>query len=208
MPPKRPARKKAPKLPAPHFSSAAKRERFIAEYLLDPNATQSAIKAGYSPHTAYSSGQRLLKRVDVATEIARRQQKVLQPLIDRYEATAPQITREFALLGFSNMADYFAVGEDGQPVLDLSEATRDHFAAIQAIKTKRTIRHVGETMIEDVTTELRLAPKREALTELAKIRGMLKDGGDVVVPVRFIVQWGDGPKPEPYPDELIEGEAA
>jgi phage terminase small subunit len=34
-----------------------KQERFVAEYLLGLNATQAAIRAGYSPKTAYSQGQ-------------------------------------------------------------------------------------------------------------------------------------------------------
>ena len=35
---------------------APKRQQFVAEYLVDLNATQAAIRAGYSDHTAYSIG--------------------------------------------------------------------------------------------------------------------------------------------------------
>ena len=44
-----------------------KRKRFAEEYLFDFNATQAAIRAGYSERTAYSIGQRLLKDVEVKT---------------------------------------------------------------------------------------------------------------------------------------------
>lgn len=37
---------------------------FYKEYLVDSNATQAAIRAGYSKKTAYSQGQRLLKNVE------------------------------------------------------------------------------------------------------------------------------------------------
>ena len=47
-----------------------RQERFIAEYAIDLNATRAAIRAGYSPKTAGSQGQRLLKNVDIATAIA------------------------------------------------------------------------------------------------------------------------------------------
>ena len=47
----------------------SKRVRFIEEYLIDSNATQAAVRAGYSPKTAYSQGQRLLKNVEVAAAI-------------------------------------------------------------------------------------------------------------------------------------------
>ncbi len=43
----------------------AKQKRFCNEYLIDCNATQAAIRAGYSAKTAYSVGQRMLKNVEV-----------------------------------------------------------------------------------------------------------------------------------------------
>ena len=43
----------------------ARQRRFCEEYALNPNATQSAIQAGFSPKTAYSIGQRLLKNVEI-----------------------------------------------------------------------------------------------------------------------------------------------
>lgn len=42
-----------------------KQEQFVYEYIKDANATQAAIRAGYSERTAYSQGQRLLKNVEV-----------------------------------------------------------------------------------------------------------------------------------------------
>ena len=41
-----------------------KQKMFYKEYLIDTNATQAAIRAGYSKKTAYSQGQRLLKHVE------------------------------------------------------------------------------------------------------------------------------------------------
>ncbi len=41
-----------------------KQKQFYREYIVDANATQSAIRAGYSKKTAYSQGQRLLKNVE------------------------------------------------------------------------------------------------------------------------------------------------
>ena len=43
----------------------AKQQRFVSEYLKDCNATQAALRAGYSEKSAYSIGQRLLKKVEV-----------------------------------------------------------------------------------------------------------------------------------------------
>ena len=47
----------------------AKQRRFAEEYLKDLNATQAAIRAGYSERTAYSQGQRLLKHVEIKNAI-------------------------------------------------------------------------------------------------------------------------------------------
>ena len=48
----------------------AKQMKFCDEYMVDSNATQAAIRAGYSEQTAYSQGQRLLKHVEVKNRIA------------------------------------------------------------------------------------------------------------------------------------------
>ena len=58
-----------------------KRERFIAEYLVDMNATQAAIRAGYSPRSAYSQGQRLLKNAEVAKRVLAMGQKAVQSTV-------------------------------------------------------------------------------------------------------------------------------
>lgn len=50
-------------------SLTAKQQRFAEEYLIDLNATQAAIRAGYSERTARSQGQRLLTYVDIAAVI-------------------------------------------------------------------------------------------------------------------------------------------
>lgn len=46
-----------------------KQKNFAQEYIKDKNATQAAIRAGYSEKTAYSIGQRLLKNVEIKNHI-------------------------------------------------------------------------------------------------------------------------------------------
>ena len=52
-----------------------KQQRFVDEYLIDLNATQAAIRAGYSEKTARSIGQRLLTNVDIQKAIEEAQSK-------------------------------------------------------------------------------------------------------------------------------------
>ena len=54
-----------------------RQEKFISEYLKTLNVTQSAIKAGYSPHTASVQGSRLLKNEKVAKYIEEQRKKVI-----------------------------------------------------------------------------------------------------------------------------------
>ena len=51
----------------------ARQSRFVNEYLVDMNATNAAVQAGYSPKTAKSQASRLLTFVNIKTEIQMRQ---------------------------------------------------------------------------------------------------------------------------------------
>lgn len=66
-----------------------KQRRFCDEYLIDCNATQAAIRAGYSEKTAYSVGQRLLKNAEVKTYIDEQLEKLHSETI----ASAEEIMR-------------------------------------------------------------------------------------------------------------------
>lgn len=69
---------------------SAKQKRFVAEYLIDLNATQAAIRAGYSRRTAKSIGSENLTKPDVAAAIAAAQGKVSEAL----ELTAEKVLRD------------------------------------------------------------------------------------------------------------------
>ena len=75
----------------------AKQEAFVREYLIDLNATQAAVRAGYSAKTAEQQGHQLLKKTLVAAAIATVQaeraekcsvdaQWVLREAMDTYKA--------------------------------------------------------------------------------------------------------------------------
>lgn len=53
---------------------------FVSEYVASKNATQSAIKAGYSEKTAYSMGARLLKNVEIQNAIDDKLGKMVKKL--------------------------------------------------------------------------------------------------------------------------------
>ena len=85
----------------------AKQKIFCDEYLIDLNATQAAIRAGYSEKTAYSAGQRMLKNVEVQKYIEERK----ADRVERTEITQDMVLRELAIIAFSNAADYASIIE-------------------------------------------------------------------------------------------------
>jgi phage terminase small subunit len=79
---------------------------FVAEYLVDLNATQAAIRAGYSAKTAEVQASRLLSNVKVAASIAARRADISKKL----EITVERVVLEYAKIGFADFTDY----ADGQ----------------------------------------------------------------------------------------------
>lgn len=84
-----------------------KQKRFCEEYLIDLNATQAAIRSGYSPKTAEQTASRLLRNVKVQEYIAKRQKELSRST----EITQERVIKELALIAFSNNADYAHVVE-------------------------------------------------------------------------------------------------
>jgi phage terminase small subunit len=68
-----------------------KQKRFVEEYLVDLNATQAAIRAGYSADTAYSIGHENLKKPEIVAAIAEAQ----AARADRTAITADRVLRHW-----------------------------------------------------------------------------------------------------------------
>ena len=68
---------------------------FAKEYAVDHNATQAAIRAGYSKKTAYSQGQRLLNHAEVSVLVKAQQDK---------QSEALELTTESVLTGLNEIA--------------------------------------------------------------------------------------------------------
>ena len=84
-----------------------KQKRFCEEYLIDLNATQAAIRAGFSEKTAYRTGADNLRKPQIEEYIAKRQKELSRST----EITQERVIKELALIAFSNNADYAHVVE-------------------------------------------------------------------------------------------------
>ena len=96
-----------------------KQKQFCSEYLIDLNATQSAIKAGYSEKTAYSAGQRLLKNVEIQALL----QKSMQKRSKRTEITQDWVLEELRKIASTDGSVYAKVVVKEQPETVIDEET-------------------------------------------------------------------------------------
>ena len=69
-----------------------KQKRFCQEYLIDLNATQAAIRAGYSEKSAYSVGQRMLKNVEVKKYIVEQVERLKNEKISSAQEVLEYLT--------------------------------------------------------------------------------------------------------------------
>lgn len=89
-----------------------KQARFIAEYLVDLNATEAAKRAGYSEKTAYSIGFENLRKPEIQEEI----QKAMESRAKRTMITQDRVIQELAMVAFANGTDFARVVSSEQPV--------------------------------------------------------------------------------------------
>jgi phage terminase small subunit len=154
-----------------------KQERFVQEYLIDLNATQAAVRAGYSEATAQEQGSRLLSNAMVSRAI----QEAQQARSERTRLTSDDVLRELAVIGGSNAWNY-SIGEDGSLMLadGVPESAKRAVASIKR-KTRIIPQKNGAPIIQH-ETEFRLWDKNTALANIGKHLGMFVDQSEVRYP--------------------------
>lgn len=148
---------------------ANRRARFVQEYAKDLNATQAAIRAGYSRKTANRQGSRLLKNVDIAAQV--------RELLDRAsqaneEITAERIKNELGRVAFSDIRKLFDA--DGK-LRSIHELDPDTAACIASIEVDEITMGTGsDRVVIGHTKKIKLWNKNNALEQLAEIYGLRK----------------------------------
>lgn len=148
-----------------------KQEQFVLEYLIDMNATQAAIRAGYSEKTASDIGRQLLRKTPVAEAV----QAGLRAKAERAKMSADEVLEELAKIGRANMADYMRGGKNGDPFLDFSALNRDQAAALAEVTVEDFIDGRGEDARDVRRVKFKLHDKRAALVDLGRHLGLFKD---------------------------------
>lgn len=159
----------------------AKQARFVEEYLVDLNATQAAIRAGYSKKTARQIGEENLSKPVIAQAVREAQAK----RSERTEITQDMVLQELAKIGFSDIRKVMRWGEtmlrmdtdkDGVDVevayhgialIDSSEIDDDTAAAIAEVSEGRE------------GLKIKMHDKKGALVDIGRHLGMFKDKLDL-----------------------------
>lgn len=152
-----------------------RQQRFIAEYLIDSNATQAAIRAGFSKRTAHSAGPRLLANVEVARAIAEDKKRIAE----RCDLTAARVLEELRRLAFCDPRSFFDAAGNLKPLAELTSEQGSALASFEVIKKNA---EAGDGII-DTVHKFKLWDKTRALEMVAKYFGLLTEkvehSGDV-----------------------------
>lgn len=150
-----------------------KQARFVEEYLLDLNATQAAIRAGYSQRRASELGYQLLQKPTVAEAIAAAKARRSA----RTEITADRVLEEIAAIAFAHMGQYAIWGGERVSLTDSSEVDPRAVSEV-----KQTVNQFGNNV------GIKLHDKLGALAKLGDHLGMWKKEPDQQgEPLRIVI---------------------
>lgn len=166
--------------------------RFVEEYLVDLNATQAAIRAGYSAKTAEVQGPRLLgnARIRAAIEVG------VHARSERTGITQDRVLRELELLSFSDLQHY-RVTWKGDVVL-VPGAPSGAMRALASIKRRISTRGTGKKKETVVDVEIKLWDKPGPLRLAGQHVGLFAELGDKKRPIHEVtkVTFGGRYRPE------------
>lgn len=155
-----------------------KQQRFVNEYLIDLNATQAAIRAGYSVKTATEIGCENLTKPNI-------QQAIAEKMAERSKRTGvnqDRVVLELAKIAFVKMTDI--VDSNGK-IKD--SATDDDLSCIESVKYKYSDTDTGYS----IEREVKVGSKLKALELLGKHLGMWNDKLDVNITQPIVITGGD-----------------
>lgn len=131
----------------------AKQKRFCEEYLVDCNATQAAIRTGYSKKTARAVGQRLLTNVDIKKYIEQQLQKMKTEKIADAQEVLEYLTS--VMRGEQKEQVALLTGEGVQDLVQKDVSAKDRLKAAELIGKRyalftEKVELQGETTVQIV----------------------------------------------------------
>ena len=144
-----------------------KQQRFVAEYLIDLNATQAAIRCGYSAKTAKQQGSRLLTHVDIQAAVAEKATRQLETV----DLSATRILEEMRRLALADVRGLFDEHGNLRPLHLLTDEQAASVAGVEVI-IKNAKAGDGQT---DTVHKIKVWDKPKALEMLGKHLGLFQE---------------------------------
>ena len=150
-----------------------KQQKFVDEYLIDLNATQAAIRAGYSPISARQIADKNMSKDYIKIAIDKE-------LADRSKRTGinqDRVLQELAKIAFLNPSDVINM----RTASVNQDASRDDLSCIASVKIKTSTSEFGDS----IEREIKTYDKLKALDLICRHLGMFNDKIKVegVIPV-------------------------
>jgi phage terminase small subunit len=178
----------------------AKQATFVREYLIDLNATQAAIRAGYSPKTAGQIGDENLRKPEIAAAV----QSAMAERAGRTEITADRVLRELGKIGFADIRKAVSWQPNVTGMVENDDGTErlavtNHVQLVSSDEidddTAAALAEVSQTSTGGL--RVKLHDKRGALESIGRHLGMFKDrvehsgpgGGPVQVSGEVVVRF-------------------
>lgn len=156
-----------------------KQRLFVREYLRDLNATQAAIRAGYSKASATTDGPRLLDNAGVREAI----DSALAARELRVEVKADDVLRELLVLAATDLRD--AYDENGR-LLPVHEMPEHVAKAVASVKTFEEFEGTGADRVKvGEVREVKFYSKEKALELLGRHLKMFTDKFEMKVDGSF-----------------------
>lgn len=160
-----------------------KQQLWLKYYLVNFNATEAAIKAGYSEKTAALTGHKNIIKCKIEIE------KAKSKIADKNDIEISKIINELKLLGFSDIKDYLDTDPDVGTirVKGFDEMPPGASRAIQSVTEKRSItedKHGNRSIIYS-TFSFKLWSKEKALEMLGRYKAMFTDKVDLKTNMPF-----------------------
>lgn len=156
----------------------SKQQCFVEEYLIDLNATQAAIRAGYSPKTAKVIGCENLAKPEISNAISR----AMAERSRRTGISQDRVVQELAKIAFVNITD---ICDPAGRIK--ATAKEEDLAAIEGLRIKQSRSDTGSSE----EREVKLCSKLKALELLGKHLGMWNDKVDLNLNVPVVFQGED-----------------
>jgi phage terminase small subunit len=160
-----------------------KQELFVAEYLVDLNATRAAMVAGYSEKTAKAQGSRLLTNVDVSEAIAAKHGKRLTNL----EITADRVLQEIAKLAFHDPRKFYESDGSLKRIQDIDDDTA---MALAGMEVTELFEGTGdEKHCYGLLKKIKHSEKRASLELLGKHLKLFGDAAQAGINGKLVVEF-------------------